>query len=38
MTISEISAQMGVPVETLIREVIAKHVTGGILLTRCSWC
>ena len=33
MTISEIAAQMGVAPETLIREVIAKNVTGGILLT-----
>lgn len=33
MTIAEIAAKMGVAPETLIREVIAKHVTGGILLT-----
>lgn len=33
MTIAEISAQMGVTPETLVQEVIAKHVTGGILLT-----
>lgn len=33
MTIAEIAAQMGVTPETLVQEVIAKHVTGGILLT-----
>lgn len=30
MTIAEISDQMGVTPETLVQEVIAKHVTGGI--------
>ena len=38
MTIAEIAAQMGVTPETLIREVIAKNVTGGILLTALLWC